>query len=345
MIEPARPPSRHRLFIERLVIAIAIVAVALMLWELRWLLLLAFGSVLVAVILNLVARPLRKRLRFPHGLALAVAVLFVAALFGAAIWLLGAQVTGQSESLRDVVPQAWQALLERLEPVGLAEPLRNLGAGEGVVSRIGSFAMSIGSGIADLLLVLVGGVYLAAQPALYRRGLAKLVPERGRGLAELALDDAGKALRLWLVGRLVAMAVVGLLTGLGLWLIGVPAALTLGILAALLDFVPYIGPIIAAAPAILLAFLVGPETALWTAGLYLLVQQVEGNIVDPLVQQRAVYLPPALLIFSLFAGGLLFGMAGVILAAPLTVVLFVLVKRLYVREALHTPTPMPTEDN
>jgi predicted PurR-regulated permease PerM len=247
-----------------------------------------------------------------------------------------------------MIPSAWRNLQVQLEPFGLAEPLREwvngLGSGSGVLSNLGGLAMSVGNALADTVLVLIGGIYLAAQPDLYRRGIVQLVPPRGRELAGQALSDSGTALKRWLLGRLTAMAAVGILTGIGLSIIGVPSALTLGLLAALLDFVPFIGPIIAAIPAILIALTQSPEAALWTAGLYLLVQQLEGNIIDPMVQQRAVDLPPALLIFSLVAGGLLFGVIGILFAAPLTVVIFVLVKRLYVREALDTPTRVPSED-
>lgn len=139
------------------------------------------------------------------------------------------------------------------------------------------------------------------------------------------------------------MLAVGVLTGLGLWALGVPAALGLAIIATLLDFVPLVGPIAAAVPAILLALTVDPRTGLLTTLLYLVVQQIEGNLLQPLVQQRAVELPPALLLFALIGAGLLFGVLGVLLAAPLTVVIFVLVKRLYVRETLGEDTDVPGE--
>jgi predicted PurR-regulated permease PerM len=147
-----------------------------------------------------------------------------------------------------------------------------------------------------------------------------------------------------MLGTFVSMGVVGLVTGIGLWLIGVPSALALGLLAGLLEFVPIIGPIAASVPAILLAFSHSTEMALWTAGLFILVQQLEGNLIQPIVQRYAVDLPPALLLFSVVAGGLLFGIVGIIFAAPLTVVTFVLVKRLYVREVLDTETKLPHED-
>ncbi|MDP8994501.1 MAG: AI-2E family transporter [Pseudomonadota bacterium] len=344
----SQQPVSHRIFIERLVIAIAIVAVALLLWALRSLLILVFGAVLVAVILSIIAQPIRRRLGVPEGVGLAIAVAIVAAVIGVAFWLFGAETVQQASALEDAIPQAWQALQARLEPLGLAEPLRQWvagleSAGGGVLSNLGRLAMTIGNGIADTLLVIVGGIYLAAQPGLYRSGLVKLVPPGGRERVTQALEDSWKALRLWLLGRLVSMTFIGILTGLGLWLIGIPAALALAVLAFLLEFVPFIGPIIASIPAILLAIALSPMDALWVALLYFGIQQLEGNLIEPLVQQRAVDLPPALLLFSIVAGGLLFGVVGVVFAAPLLVVLFVMVKRLYVREALHTPTEIPGE--
>lgn len=341
-------PMSHRIFIERLIIAIAVVGLALLLWALRGVLILVFGAVLVAVILSLIAYPLRSRFRFPDWAALLVAVLSVAGLLGFAFWLFGAETARQAETLRDAIPRAWEALQQRLEPLGLAEPLRQGmsaggSTGGGVLTNVGRFVMSVGGGIADTLRVVVGGIYLAAQPRLYRQGFLKLFPEGSRGKVDVALDDCWTALRLWLAGRLVSMVFIGLLTGIGLWLLGIPGALALGIVAFILEFVPFVGPIVAAVPAILLALAHDPVKALWVGLLYLGIQQLEGNVIEPIVQQRAVDLPPALLLFAIVAGALVFGPTGVIFAAPLTVVLFVLVKRLYVRDALGTRTELPGE--
>lgn len=343
----ARKGQDLRPFIERLLVAAGILALLWLAWHLRGLLMLAFGAVLAAVILHLIARSIHRRLAFRPGVSLTFAVLLVAALLALAFSLLGAEAANQTRSLARLIPAALQNLEARLEAWGMGGLLRqwtsSVGSGEGVIANAGRFARSLGNGIADTLLVLVGGIYLAAQPKLYRTGLIKLMPPASRGLVAEALDDSGKTLGLWLKGRLVSMALVGLLTGFGLWAIGVPSALSLGILSALLEFIPFLGPIIAAIPAILLALAHSPEAALWTALLYLLVQQLEGNVVEPLVQQQAVTIPPALLLFALVAAGLLFGVVGILLGAPLTVVLYVLVKRLYVREALGTDTPLPTE--
>jgi predicted PurR-regulated permease PerM len=220
---------------------------------------------------------------------------------------------------------------------------------EGVRQSSGSFSnlsravMSIGNGIAEVLIVLFGGIYLAAQPRVYKAGAVKLVPPARRSLVSEAMDESETALRLWLKGQLTAMVVVGLLTGVGLWLLGLPSALVLGLLAGMLEFIPFLGPFLSAVPAILLALAVSPDLALYVLLLYIGVQQFEGYLLSPMVQQYAVQLPGVVLLFSLLGFGILFGTLGVILAAPLTVVTFVLVKRLYVIETLHTRTPIPGE--
>jgi predicted PurR-regulated permease PerM len=157
------------------------------------------------------------------------------------------------------------------------------------------------------------------------------------------MDISGQALRLWLVGQLGAMVMVGFLTATGLWLLGLPSPLALGLLAALTEFVPLVGPIAAALPALLLATAGGLEMVIWTLALYVFVQQAENYIITPLLQHRTVSLPPALTLFALLAAGVVLGPLGVILAAPLTVLVYVAVKKLYVRETLGEETPVPGE--
>jgi predicted PurR-regulated permease PerM len=139
------------------------------------------------------------------------------------------------------------------------------------------------------------------------------------------------------------MLVIGVMTGAGLWLLGVESWLVLGILAGFLEFIPFAGPILSAIPAILIALVQSPELALWTALMYVFVKHAEAYLIQPLIQQYAVEVPAVVLLFALLAFAVLFGIIGVIFAAPLTVVCYVLVKRLYIVEALETPTPIPGE--
>jgi predicted PurR-regulated permease PerM len=175
--------------------------------------------------------------------------------------------------------------------------------------------------------------------------MARLMPRAQQARAEEALAASGRALRLWLKAQLLAMVVVGTLTGLGAWAIGLPAPLVLGLLAGLADIVPLVGPFIGAAPAVLLALNHGWETMAWTLALYIAVQQIEGNLLTPLLGERMMSIPPALLLFSVVAAGAALGVGGVLLAAPLTVVAVVLVGKLYVRETLGKPVEVPGEDH
>jgi predicted PurR-regulated permease PerM len=167
---------------------------------------------------------------------------------------------------------------------------------------------------------------------MYRNGFLLLLPEGARDRVGKALDASGRALRMWLRGQVLSMAAVGVLTALGLWAVGVPMAIPLGILAGILDFVPFIGPLAAAIPGILVAFSQGPQVALYAALVYLAVQFVEGNVIMPMAQQWAVNLPPVLGLLAIVAFGVVFGFLGVLFAVPLAVVVHVLVQRLWVQD-------------
>jgi predicted PurR-regulated permease PerM len=268
---------------------------------------------------------------------------------GLAVLLLGAEVRAQIAELADRLPDAWRSFEERLGATDLGERIINRaqdaapGAGS-VVSGLAGVVTSFVGGLADFLLIVFGGLYLAAQPGLYRRGILLLFPAGGsRERIAGTLDASGEALRLWLLGQLVSMTFLFVLTGLGLWAIGVPAALALALLAGLAQFVPLLGPIVAAVPALLIALSEGLQTALWTLLLYVAIQQVESNIITPLVQRQAVSLPPAVTLFAVVAFGLLFGPLGILFATPLAVVAMVAVKRLWVRDTLGESTDLPGE--
>jgi predicted PurR-regulated permease PerM len=157
------------------------------------------------------------------------------------------------------------------------------------------------------------------------------------------MQGCGGALRLWLLGQLASMVIVGVLTGVGLWLVGLPSPFVLGLLAGLAEFVPIIGPILAAIPGLVLALSYGTEMVVWVLAVYVIVQQIESYVILPVVQRKAVSLPPALTLFAVVAMGVLFGPLGLLFATPLTVVAFVLVKKLYLVDALHERTEIPGE--
>ena len=192
---------------------------------------------------------------------------------------------------------------------------------------------------------MVAAIYIAADPTLYRRGVAMLLPPNQHERIFDAMDVTGSALRMWFAGQLAAMLLIGVVSGLAYWWIGLPSPLALGIITGLTNFIPFIGPILGAIPALIFALAIDVETVLWTAGATVAIQQLEGNVVTPLIQRQAVLMPPALALFAIVIFGLLFGLLGVFLAAPLAVALLVLVKKLWVRETLGEHTVVPGEES
>lgn len=340
--------SPDRQFIRRVLIVLGLTALVILAWQLRTLILMFFGAIVVATMFRALADHVERITGCRPGLAIGVSITIILAAVIGMVALFGSHVADQVQSLRQTIPAAWHAFEARMGDLGLGEQIKDLAQnmrapGGSSLSAFAGTVLSIGSGIADVLVVIVAGIFLATQPRFYLTGAVKLIPPGKRPLALELIMELEKALRLWLRGQLIAMVVVGLLTGIGLWALGMPSALTLGLMAGVLEFIPFAGPILSAVPAVLLALAVSPDLALWVLLLYFAVQQFEGYVLTPLVQQYAVDLPGVVLLFSLLAFGALFGTLGVILAAPLTVVTYVLIKRLYVIETLHTPTPIPGE--
>lgn len=346
MAKKSAQGTADRGFIHRVLIVLALVSLFLLAWHLRHLLLMLFGAVVVATVFRALAGRIQRATGCRPGLATAVSIVLIVAIIIGLAALFGAHVASQAQSLGQSLPLAWRSFEARVEEWGLGEPLRQLAESvrqSGSLASFGRAIMSVGNAVAEVFVVLFAGIFLAAQPRFYRTGAIKLVPPAKRALVTEAMDESETALRLWLKGQLIAMLAVGVVTGIGLWLLGVPSAFILGLIAGTLEFIPFAGPILASVPGILLALAISPDLAIWVALLYLAVQQLEGYLLTPMVQQYAVDLPGVVLLFALLAFGTIFGVLGVILAAPLAVVSFVLVKRLYVIEALHTPTPIPGE--
>ncbi len=334
-------------FVRRVLIVIALGALAWLVWKMSGVLLLAFAAVLIAVILRAFAAVLEQRTPISRRWSLTVAGLVILVAFLALSTLFGAQMRAQFAGITERLPFAINSFGRELGVGDITTQLPQmieLGTGGAFVARLAGIGMAVLGGLADFLLVVIAGVFIAADPSVYRDGLVKLFPpsqhERIRG----SLDASGEALKLWLGAQLIAMTFVGVLAALGLWLIGLPSAFALGLIAGLLDFVPFVGPVLGALPAVLIASTVSGMTVLWTVLLFIVIQQLESNIVFPMVGKRMVSLPPALALFAIVAAGVLFGPLGLVVGFPLAVVVFVLVKKLYVRETLGEETPVPGEE-
>jgi len=190
------------------------------------------------------------------------------------------------------------------------------------------------SGMANLLVTVIGGIFLAMHPGKYRDGAVLLFPKGEREHARETLNACGRSLKMWLVAQVFSMVLVGSLTGIGLTIVGVRSSLALGLVAGIAQFIPILGPVISAVPGLLLAASQDWQTFFWAMAVYVAVSQLESNFITPMVQKRVTSVPTVITLFAVIAFGVLLGPLGVLFATPLTVVAFTLVMSLYVGRTL-----------
>jgi predicted PurR-regulated permease PerM len=349
MADTATPlqPDEDR-FVRKVLIVFALAGLAALFYVLSDLLMLVFSAVIVAVVLRALGDLIRRVLPVSHSISVALAALAILIVLAIVIWLFGAILAAQTAELIGRLPGAWTALRGSLEAYPFAADLmsqmENAGKFAGqFAAQLPLFALGVAGVIANLGLAIVGGVMLAMEPRAYRDGMLLLVPRGARPSAERAVVSSGRALGGWLAAQVVSMIVIGTLTGIGLWIVGVPSALGLGLFAGLAQFVPVVGPIVSAVPGLMISATTDWNTFAWAAVVYVGVQQIEGNLVTPYVQKHIAGIPMALALFSIVAFGVLFGPLGVVLATPLTLVALVLVKSLYLRDMLGEDVRLPGE--
>ncbi|WP_372718966.1 AI-2E family transporter, partial [Novipirellula sp.] len=211
--------------------------------------------------------------------------------------------------------------------------------GDSAVSSLVGGLRSVGWAMTGAIVIFFVGAYAAYEPRLYCNGLTKLFPKERRGRVSDVLQQLRDALGRWIVGRVMSMTLVGILTAIGLWFLDVPLPITLGVVAALLTFIPNIGPLMAAVPQVLLALNVGTETAIYVIVFNLALQGIESYLITPMIQRHEVTLPPILTIAAQLWMGIIVGVIGIMMAAPLVVVLMVLIQMLYIHDRLGDPNP------
>ncbi len=331
--------------VRRTLVVMLIIGIALTLPLLTPTLLLIFGAILIAVLIRSAAWPF-EQLGLGNTASVLLGLATILILLGLFGWLFGAQLSGQFAALQaqltEAVPQV-RAQLERLPFVGsLAGATPDM---QEIAGRALNFAFGMLGLVTNLVLVIVGAAYFALDPAVYKRGLAKLFPKDRSDKVIEAMDASGHALKRYLLGQLATMTIVGLMVWIGLAIVGIPSAAALGLTIGVANFIPLVGPFIGAIPGLIIAFSAAPDMFWYAVLVYLVAQQIEGNVLTPMVQNWAVSIPPALLIFALAAAGSLFGFIGVILAAPLTVVIYTLVTMLWSRDALGHEVKVPGRDD
>lgn len=300
-------------------------------------LLIIFAGILVGVFLRLGGNAVSHRTGLGESWGLALFLIVLAVLILAFFALAAVGLVGQFSQLVDQLPQAHEQvrdmlsehewLISRLEGIDGIAP-SGPGAATTVLASFGAMG--------NFVLILFIGIYIAISPAIYRRGAEALFTPPQQRKFHAMLHSAWEALSGWLFAQLIAMTVIGVLTRLGLWALGVPLATILAVLAGLLTFIPNIGPVLAAIPAMAMGLSGGGMTVLWVVALYLAVQTLESYLITPQLQQEAVSLPPALTIAFQLLLGFLFGLLGLALATPLLAMIVTLVRDHYVADVVRT---------
>ncbi|MGP9812567.1 AI-2E family transporter [Rhodopseudomonas sp. NSM] len=283
---------------------------------------------------------LATRTGIGRGWGVGLFVLLIVLLLSGAVLGFAPMATEQFDRLVEELPSAVDRLTARVKEYPWGEEILRRSQPSALISRENTttaVTTTFGA-LGNFVIMLFIGLYVALDPETYRKGVVAMLAPSVREAGDDVLRKATNTLKKWLVAKLMAMAVVGVLTWLGLWIVGVPLAAILGLIAALLAFIPNIGPILAAAPAIMMALTEGPTMVLLVVAVYLVVQTIESYLITPLIQQEQVSLPPVLVISMQLLMGALFGLIGLALATPLAALGMTLIRETYIRRYLEKET-------
>jgi predicted PurR-regulated permease PerM len=307
---------------------LAITAIALaigLVWIGRVIFLLLFAAIIGAVLLTTVSDWLHTRLKIKQGQALVAFLFSAVAIIGLLIWIQGPNTVAQFADLEVELPQAAHKLMAQVQSHQWGQWLMRQSPGSEqlsdgfsfAITRIGGIVVSSATVLAGLVIVLSLSIYFASEPSMYYNGLRRVVPEGYRDKLDACAASIAEILRWWVLAKLISMTMVGILISIGLWIVGVPLAGTLGIIAAAMTFIPNVGPLIAVIPAALLALATSPTTGLLSLLVFAIVFTLEGYVVTPLLERNIVRLPPALTLVMQLLLAAVAGPVGVALAAPI----------------------------
>jgi predicted PurR-regulated permease PerM len=306
--------------------------------------LIAFAAAILAVALNQIVRHIpgnRKYVTPLVGLGIFAAI-------GMLLWFATPVLLDQLRGLLDQIPamrqqlQAWEASvrertgleiqLVRESGSGLSEFIGSLGSGQ----MLGGARTALEYLVLPLL-ILFGGLFAVGKPNEHLlTPLLRAVPTKRRPAFRRILELLGTRLWAWVRGMLISMTIIGVLSTIAFYLIGLPYALLLGVWSGLTEFVPLIGPFIGGATAVAVAFMESPDKALWTAVAVLVIQQLESDLITPMVMARVAEVHPFVTLFAIILFGSLFGFLGVLLALPLVLLIWTVVQVLWVERAIDT---------
>ncbi len=315
--------------------AIALSA-AILLWLLSEALLVIFASIVIAVGLTGLARPVTAFTKMPHVLAVLLATVVVVAVIAWPFAYFGTRLWAQFDEIARDIPAAITSIKEMLEGHASVRFLEENFEGfdfskmaAPVAAHLTSFVSSVGTVLSYVIILMFGGVYLAMDPDRYVNGAIYLTPHKYRETVQHFLARSGSTLRKWLFTQLLVVLMNGIFAGAGLWVFGVEGAAALAMLGGALSFIPYVGTLVAMVIGALAALPQGVEFSVYALIVFGAASFFEGYLITPYVQSKTLSMPPVVLIFSIFAFAILFGMLGIILAAPLTVICMVALDTFY----------------
>lgn len=300
-------------------------------------LLVIFGGIVVASMLDGGVRLLGRALPIGRGWRLLIVVLGVLAFLVGTFFLLGVQVVGQFAQLGSTLQLQYARIAARLSALGIMPGASDVSGlvreAAGQVGRLTSWLGTAFGALTTIVFILVLGLFFAMEPRIYERGLQWMIPSDRRPEFAVTIERMGQTLRRLLAGRLIGMAAEGVLTWIALQIGGVPMALVLGIIAGILAFIPNIGSFITGSLMVAVGFSAGSDTGYWALGTWAVVQSFDGYIVVPIVARRTVDLPPALTLSMQILASALFGVLGLMFADPMTAMIKVALERSSEREA------------
>lgn len=327
-------PTQQEQLYSLLQIVILLTVGVIAVWLIGDLMMIIFAATLTAIILKGLATIVRKHTHLAHWLALTIVLILIVGIISAVILTSGPQINEQIIKLKHALGTQVGTFRDRLHNNPLGDMIMNylpnsIGGGSNnsnahftlgsrIAGSMTGFITSVFGVLGTIFVVFIAGLYFAASPNLYGNGLLRLFPGRQRPKIRKLLMVGGHALWSWTAGQSLDMLVVGICSFIGLSIIGVPLALALGFVAGMANFIPYIGAIIGAVPAVLIGFSQGNKEGILVIILYCIIQFLEGNVLSPLIQKHTVKMPPAITILSQTVFGTILGMPGLILASPLT---------------------------
>ncbi len=330
---------RGRIFRKTLIQSItflSILLVVLLAGRMIQILLLLFAGILLGILLDIFGSQF-MRMKMPHWLAISIVLVALMALLVLIVFWVFPIVAEEMDALGSQIRQSVQELREWLRRSAggrfLVDQIPENNDGRIWERVAGIFSITMGA-VGGIGVVVIIGVFLAYSPGIYKTGFLHLVPPDRRRRAVEVMAEIGVTLRWWLLGQLISMTVLAVSTWAMLTLMGLPLALILALITGILTFIPYIGPLIAMVPIVLLAFMQSPLMALYVFILYMAIQNVESNVLMPIVFHRTVHIPPALGVISQIFFGSLLGVLGFILAVPLMAAILQFMKMVYVEDVL-----------